>query len=81
MRSLVSEETVDRLRERWRPSERPELTQTQLDRLTEVFDADLAVLGTWLGVELTVADFVDVTRDLADVCWDDSVLAEYPVPT
>ena len=80
LRQLVPEATIEKVRDRWRPSERPSLTPAQEARVTEVLDADLAVLGSWLGTELTVASFSQTTSELDDPTWQAHVLAEYPSP-
>lgn len=78
VRSLVPEQTVERVRDRWRPSDRPMLTDEQTSRVVEVFDADLAVLGSWLGVHLDVESFSDTTARLSSPRWQPSVLQQFP---
>jgi hypothetical protein len=53
-------ESVKRL---WRMEKRPELSADSVLHLQQIFDADLAVLGNWLGVELTCENFKSQTRD------------------
>lgn len=77
-RKVIPETTIDRVRDRWRPSEQPVLTSAQIHQLTEVFDDDLAVLGTWLGVELTVDSFKETTAALADPSWQPQLLERFP---
>ncbi len=50
----------------WRARvEPPRLTPVLEERLREVFDADLAQLGSWLGVPLDCESFHDLTADRA----------------
>ena len=42
-------------------NERPELTETALRELQKLFDADLAILGDWLGTGLNCSNFSTVT--------------------
>jgi Sulfotransferase family len=41
----------------------PDLAPETTERLREIFDADLAQLGDWLGMTLTCDNFRDATRD------------------
>lgn len=79
IRSLVPEATLERVRARWRPDERPELTSTQRERLVRIFDQDLATLGSWLDLPLQVANFRTATQGSVPA-WTESVLNRYPVP-
>jgi hypothetical protein len=45
------------VKELWTMKKKPELTQTQIEYLRAIFDQDLAVLGSWLGVELNCDNF------------------------
>jgi hypothetical protein len=50
------------LKKRWRARiDRPRLPAHSTARLREVFDADLAQLGAWLGIDLDCEKFDDVT--------------------
>lgn len=80
LRGLVPEATIERVRDRWRPTERPTLSPTQEAAVTEVLDADLQQLGSWLGTDLTVATFTDVTRALDAPTWQPGTLSDYPLP-
>lgn len=80
LRDLIPEDAIERLRDRWRPSERPTLTEKQQARLTEIFDADLAVVGSWLGVDLDVASFKDATAQLDSPTWQPGVLETFRGP-
>ncbi len=79
IRSLVPEQAIERVRDRWRPSDRPALTEEQESTLTSLFDADLAVVGSWLGVSLDVASFADTTASLSAPTWQTFVLDQFPV--
>ena len=79
LRGLVPETTIERVRDRWRPSERPVLTERQRKRLAEVFDADLDIVGKWLGLDIDTDSFTSVTTELVDPTWQPEVLAAYPV--
>lgn len=78
-RQLIPESAIDRLRQRWRPTERPELTDRQTEQLTAIFDADLAELGGWLGIDLSTATFDRVTSG-PELSWSEATRAEFPVP-
>jgi hypothetical protein len=78
-RQLIPESAIDRLRRRWRPTERPELTDRQTEQLTAIFDADLAELGGWLGIELSTATF-DRATSVLGLSWSEATRAEFPVP-
>ena len=49
----------------WRNAivETPDLTAENIDRLTVIFDEDLAVLGSWLGVDLTCDNFQETVKN------------------
>ncbi len=65
MRALIPEQAIERVRDRWRPKERPSLSEAQLQRLTSIFDADLAVLGEWVGADLNCENFKTVSAAIA----------------
>ena len=79
VRSLVPEQTVDRVRDRWRPSDRPTLTDEQTSSLIEVFNPDLAVLGSWLGIDLDVRSFSKTTALPCSPEWQPAVLQQFPL--
>lgn len=78
LRSLVPEATIERVRDRWRPTDRPSLTPAQEAAVTEVLDADLSQLGSWLGVDLDVATFSETTAAIEAPRWQPSVIAAHP---
>ena len=56
-RELVPRVVRDRIKSFWQLRERPELSAPVRARVERAFDADLAVLGEWLGAELRCANF------------------------
>ena len=54
-RRLLRDSWRARIKSRWQLQERPELTARVLTEVEAVLDADLARLGSWLGMELTCA--------------------------
>lgn len=78
LRGLLPETAVEKVRDRWRPSGRPTLSRSQEAAVAEILDADLARLGSWLGINLTVATFATATAELAAPAWQANVLTEYP---
>ena len=44
----------------WQMKKRPEIEPAQMEHLQVIFDQDLAVLGSWLGMELTCRNFKSV---------------------
>ncbi len=78
LRGLAPEATIERVRDRWRSTDRPTLTPGQLAKVTKVLDADLERLGSWLGVELSIATFSAATAELDAPGWEPGVLATYP---
>lgn len=55
-RNLVPRAWRERVKSAWMMKERPELSEASLKRLREVFDADLAILGRWLGNDCLTCD-------------------------
>ena len=62
-RHLVPQSFRDWVKEHWRMHERPRLPAHKRGELEEVFDADLALLGTWLGRDLSCASFERLTDE------------------
>jgi hypothetical protein len=62
-RRLVPKSFRNRVKKFWQMRERPQLPEAEETRLRALFDADLKNLGSWLGVELTCANFKSETRD------------------
>ncbi len=78
-RQLVPSSTIERIRRQWRPGKKPELTPTQLARVTAVFDEDLARLGSWLGTPLSTETFSEATAG-QPLEWEASLLSAFPDP-
>ena len=51
------------VRSLWTIKKKPDLTAENIDRLTVIFDEDLAVLGSWLGVDLTCDNFQETVKN------------------
>ena len=79
-RKLVPNRAIERIRDRWRPSDKPELTSSQLVSLTETFNVDLSKLGSWLGVDLSVETFCSVAA-AEPYKWQPELLDQYPTKT
>lgn len=77
-RKLIPETGIERIRDRWRPSETPDLTHDQTRRLTQILDRDLSALGGWLGIDLTVENFVQTTAELAEPAWQPALSERFP---
>jgi len=60
-RTLVPKELRTRIRQFFSMTKRPVLSEKTERNLEKVFDADLAVLGSWLGAKLTCENFCAVT--------------------
>ncbi|MFW6058704.1 MAG: sulfotransferase family protein [Phycisphaeraceae bacterium] len=57
-RAVLPEPVRERINSFWQMKERPELSSAQRERLTAIFDEDLAQLGAWLGIDdLCCANF------------------------
>jgi hypothetical protein len=63
-RTLIPKWVRERIKDRWRMTERPQLSPRSTERVTETFDQDLAKLGSLLGRPLSCSTFDEVTRDL-----------------
>ncbi|ACB54073.1 probable sulfotransferase [Crocosphaera subtropica ATCC 51142] len=50
------------VRSLWTIKKKPELTSENIEKLTKIFDQDLAVLGSWLRVELTCDNFQETVK-------------------
>ena len=47
----------------WTMKQKPTLASEQIEKLEVIFDQDLAILGSWLGLELNCKNFKTVVRD------------------
>lgn len=61
-RNLVPQGVRDWVKSRLTMRQRPELNAEHRQQLEQMFDVELAELGSWLGVTLTCANFKAVTR-------------------
>lgn len=59
-RQFVPKSVRTRIRNLWTMKKKPELKPKHLVELNSVFDEDLAVLGSWLGIELSCNNFKSV---------------------
>jgi hypothetical protein len=50
-RNLVPRTWRERVKRAWMMKQRPELSESNITRLRRIFDADLAQLGHWLGID------------------------------
>lgn len=66
-RQFVPKNFRTQIRSLWMIKKKPELEPQQIEHLKTIFDADLAVLGSWLGIELSCDRFKATVRDTA---WD-----------
>lgn len=64
-RAVVPKGVRERVKSLWTMRERPALSPAAAARLREVYDADLAELGAWLGVPLACATFKQTVREAA----------------
>ena len=51
------------VRSLWQMTKRPEIEPQNLELLQSIFDEDLAVVGSWFGVELTCENFKSKVKD------------------
>lgn len=75
-RNLVPQSLRDRVKRLWAMNERPSLSHDIESEVIAEFDADLATIGTWLGIELNCENFKSHVREL-DPVWTD----ETPEPS
>lgn len=61
-KKLIPKSWRNWVRSFWYIKERPQLSESTTRRLEETFDADLARLGRWLGLELTCGNFREAAR-------------------
>jgi Sulfotransferase domain len=60
-RRLLPRSLGDRIKGLWLMKERPRLSSASVERLRQIYDQDLAVLGDWLGLPLTCDAFKALT--------------------
>ena len=59
---LVPKSWRDQVKRLWQIKQRPQLSNSSVQRLEEVFDADLSRLGGWLNIELSCRNFHEVAK-------------------
>ena len=67
-RTFVPKCVRDRIKDVWSMKERPQISSRKHRFLREIFDADLAVLGGWMGLDLNCDNFCAVARSTSP-CW------------
>jgi len=60
-RNLVPKKLRNFVKSKLRMQQRPIINDDNIRKLEDVFNQDLAVLGTWLGTELTCQNFKEIT--------------------
>lgn len=63
-RRLIPKAWRNRVKSLWQMRERPVLSERSVERLTAVFDRDLAILSRWLGSEINCDNFRKVGRSV-----------------
>ncbi|MEQ9552856.1 MAG: sulfotransferase [Coleofasciculus sp. G3-WIS-01] len=61
-RWLIPKSFRNWVRSLWTMKQKPELESEQVEHLQAIFDQDLAVLGSWLGIELSCHNFKAVVQ-------------------
>jgi len=56
-RNFIPKEFRTQVRNLWTLREKPQLSESSLDYLQQKFDPDLAILGSWFGIELNCQNF------------------------
>lgn len=56
-KNLIPQSLRNRVKKQFTMQQRPEISAIQLERITEIFDRDLKIVGDWLGVELSCDSF------------------------
>lgn len=79
LRRLLPKTMRERAKDLWRMKERPLLSPEQRAWLEERFDADLAKLGGWLGLELSCRTFAVVTTE-RPLAWSSATRSAFPPP-
>lgn len=59
---LIPKEVRTWVRSLWTMKQRPQLQPQQVERLSAIFDEDLDVLGSWLGLDLSCQNFKAVVK-------------------
>ncbi len=67
-RLLIPKFIRERIKKNLTMQNRPVLSENTVNRLIELFDKDLAVMGEWLGLELTCTNFTQTVLN-ASLAW------------
>lgn len=59
-KNLVPQSLRNRVKKQFTMHKRPQISDLQRERITEIFDKDLKIVGDWLGIELTCESFKNV---------------------
>lgn len=70
-RWFIPKKIRDWVRNFWKMRNKPELNSENIKYLREIFDRDLEVLGTWLGIELCCDNFKQKAKE-SSLCWIDA---------
>ena len=73
-RRFIPQGVRDRIKSLWQMKERPRLTVAETQRLTRIYDEDLARLGSWLGLDLRCDTFKEVAQ-ATEAHWTEETLA------
>lgn len=72
-RSLVRQALRDRIKCIWTMKDRPEISQANMNMLREIFNADLAILGSWFELDLDCDSFTVIAEQTSPQ-WKDITL-------
>jgi hypothetical protein len=61
-KNLIPQSWRDRVKTMWTMQQKPQLNPEQIAYLTDLFDRDLAILGSWLGTELDCDRYKQIVR-------------------
>jgi len=56
-KNVVPQSLRNRVKRQFTMQKRPQISDVQRERITEIFDKDLQIVGDWLGIELTCESF------------------------
>ena len=65
-KNLIPQLVRDRIKKRLTMHQRPQISDVQRDRITEMFNRDLQVISDWMGYEITCANFEFISCPKAD---------------
>ncbi|NEP17545.1 MAG: sulfotransferase domain-containing protein [Leptolyngbya sp. SIO4C1] len=78
-RYWVPQSVRDRIKGFWQMRQRPQLSEHDYSWLAAQLDEDLAILGRWLGLELSCQTFATAVLT-PDLSWADDLAVELPKP-